>query len=220
MMSAVDDPVAFYVSAEVQAAVRDLVVELSGYPFSTNLVEVIITLVTRKDIDTEGGGRRLLGLVTIDFSIMVPADILKATLTNFATSDRSHASSFLASRISVRGRPDLTSNIYVQEISAMERPSTTATMTPAIVACPPTQLCFSDSCGSCSNWRSNDLECQETKVEGMVNECICSCFRFTGNMTTPPPFGLTSSARSSILHVSSLSVALVMAWVPLVRSCL
>lgn len=169
----------------------------------------------------KNGGRRLMGLVNIDYSILVALPMLNITLLKFRRANYQYVSNLLATAVHRKGRPDLTGSIFVQSVTAVwDRGSTTTTIQK--IDCPKGALCISASCGSCWKMGETDgLECQELATH-VFGECICACFQLSGINTTTssPDVGLTSGVSPSRLHVGAFTVALVALYLPVFRESL
>jgi len=193
-------------STEVQAAAKDLVADIAGPFVLPDMVTVELTARTSK-LFAEGG-RRLLGIIEIAYEIRLAKRVLQQTLEHLHTVTVIEASGKLISYVNLRDRNDLTGSVYVQVITASEMDPETTTTTATYTGCPPERLCFSQSCGSCMWWKEErGLECQ--KMTALDGECICSCFIFEGNMSTPPPMGVTNTAAWSSPYVMGVVIAFV-----------
>lgn len=211
MALAVDDPVAFVTSVEAQEALREVLADLGGSGVVPEWVTVSMSAATSDLFASGGENRRLLGLIDAQFKITVPIKALDATISGLIRGNYrlAYVSGELVRKIKERGRPDLTSKggIFFQRISAMEARSTTTTsILRGAKGCPISQLCFSQSCGSCQFWNAQKgIECQKNNGLG---GCVCSCFRLKPNRTTPgPPLGLTSAATRTCWFDIGLAVS-------------
>lgn len=194
-------------STEVQAAAKDLVADIAGPFVIPDMVTVTLTAKT-SDLFAGGsaGGRRLLGIISIGYEIRLAKRVLEATLKSLHTVTMIAASDKLISYVTLRDREDMTVSVYVQVITASEKDATTTTTTATYTGCPEERLCFSQSCGSCMWWKEErGLECQ--KMTDLDGECICSCFFFEGNMSTPPPMGVTNTATRTSSYVIGVMIA-------------
>lgn len=211
MSLAVDDPVAFASSVEAEAALQEVLADLGGSGVAPETVTVSMTAATSDLFASGGSDRRLLGLINVEFKITVPIKALDATISSLIRGNYqlAHVSAELSRKIRAKGRLDLTSKggVFFQSISAIEARSTTTTSAlSGAKGCPKSQLCFSQSCGSCQYWNAQEgLTCQKNLGSG---GCVCSCFRLKANRTTPgPPLGLTSAATRTRWFAIGLAVS-------------
>lgn len=206
MKTSVDDPVAFAVSPKAQAAVRETIAHFAGPEVIPINVALELVPVSSEKFATGGLGpaRRLLGLVDVFFEILVSLDAVDIVVDRLLDAPTKQVSNYLSALVVRKGRPDLTGSIFVQQISASERQSTTTTTKASVTICPPSQLCYSASCESCHLLTATGLECQ--KMKNPHGDCVCSCFETNVNHTLPgpPKVAVTGAATRSGLFTLNL----------------